>query len=99
MRSSDGREYVRNSSHLKAYKRAHEIILPSFVGKEEEGNNVHGKASDDIQGKTSDDNSSIQDYASHKQTLRRSNKSRVEPESYGQEHCKLHCCLSRSEGE
>ena len=29
--SSDGREYVHNSSHLGPYKRTHEIILPSFV--------------------------------------------------------------------
>lgn len=35
VRSLDGREYVRNSSHLKAYKRAHKIIMPPLVGKKE----------------------------------------------------------------
>ena len=123
VRSSDGREYVRNSSHLKAYKRAHEIILPSFVGKEEDGSNIRGSTSNkdvmrydnsnpDEYTTTENDNSNSQDlhvqrrYAKkkestdpYKQTLRRSDRSRIEPKRYGQAHCKLHCCLSRSEGE
>ena len=33
VKSLDGRVYVRNSSHLRAYQRTREIIPPSFVGK------------------------------------------------------------------
>ena len=37
VQSSDGREYIRNCSHLRPYQRTHEIIQPSFVGAGLEG--------------------------------------------------------------
>jgi len=96
VKSQDGREYKRNCSHLRTFKRAHEIIQPPFVGTDAEKR--EGDYHED-----NDDN--YADRYSTPTSIRKSSRKSYQPDRYKahyiytEQHCPLHCCFEGSERE
>jgi len=103
VRSSDGRKYVRNSSHLRPYKRTHEIIHSSFVDAGIVGTTEEEKRENSVRRSPRHKNtpdrytnylSSLKDYYDFCYTYYQG----TQPNTSCQK-CPMHCSTTESKGE